>query len=127
MSMPEMSVETEAAVRAAMTDADALRERMLALYQQTDYEDLEHGAMALEIVHHTLGEVLEHKGLGGHIEATADSAAHAQAERLKSMVEHAIADASDLLRSHQNEDLETAIKALTIAEGSLEEVAERYE
>ena len=32
-----------------------------------------------------------------------------------------------LMGSHPSEDLETAIKAPTIAEGSLHEVAERYE
>jgi hypothetical protein len=32
-----------------------------------------------------------------------------------------------MLSSRPNDDLETAIKALTVATGSLEEVAERYE
>ena len=31
------------------------------------------------------------------------------------------------LKTHPSEDLETALKALGIAEGSLEEVAEHYE
>ena len=31
------------------------------------------------------------------------------------------------LKSHPSEDLETTLKALAIAEGSLEEVAEHYE
>ncbi|HWO42365.1 MAG TPA: hypothetical protein VNO43_11240 [Candidatus Eisenbacteria bacterium] len=31
------------------------------------------------------------------------------------------------LQRHRSEDLETALKALEIVEGSLEEVAERYE
>jgi hypothetical protein len=31
------------------------------------------------------------------------------------------------LKTHPSEDLETALKALEIAEGSLEEVAEHYE
>jgi hypothetical protein len=31
------------------------------------------------------------------------------------------------LKTHRSEDLETALKALEIAEGSLEEVAEHYE
>jgi hypothetical protein len=34
---------------------------------------------------------------------------------------------SHLLKTHPGEDLETALKALEIAEGSLEEVVERYE
>jgi hypothetical protein len=37
------------------------------------------------------------------------------------------AQAGKFLKTHPSEDLETALKALAIAEGSLEEVAEHYE
>jgi hypothetical protein len=37
------------------------------------------------------------------------------------------AQGSKFLKTHPSEDLETALKALEIAEGSLEEVAEHYE
>lgn len=36
-------------------------------------------------------------------------------------------EGSKFLKTHPSEDLETALKALTIAKGSLEEVAEHYE
>ena len=37
------------------------------------------------------------------------------------------AQGGKFLRTHPSEDLETALKALAIAEGSLQEVAEHYE
>jgi hypothetical protein len=110
-----------------MADADALRARILDLHVQTGYEDLEHGALGLEIVHHAIDEVLEHTGLGGRIAGSQDAEAHRMAERWKADVERILGEANELLATHENEDLETAIKALTVAEGSLEEVAERYE
>jgi hypothetical protein len=125
--MPELSAQMEDTLRQAMADADALRTRILELLQQTGYEDLEHGALGLDIVHHVIDEVLEHSGLGGHIEGTSDPDAHRQAESWKADVERILGEAKQLLTTHDNEDLENAIKALTVAEGSLEEVAERYE
>jgi hypothetical protein len=125
--MPEITPQAEAALKQAMSDSLALHERLMSLYRETQYEDLEHGAMALEIVKHTIEETLEHKGLGGHILGTNDPDAHRQAEGWKADVERIIASAAQLLTSHSNEDLEIAIKALTIAEGSLEEVAEKYQ
>ena len=37
------------------------------------------------------------------------------------------AQGAKFLKTHRSEDLETALKALEIAAGSFEEVAERYE
>jgi hypothetical protein len=37
------------------------------------------------------------------------------------------AEGGKFLKTHPSEDLETALKALEIAEGSLEEVAEHFE
>lgn len=125
--MPGLTSEHEQALRQAMGDADALRARIMELHQQTGYEDLEHGALGLEIVHHAIDEVLEHTGLGGHIAGTPDLEAHRQAEGWRADVQRILAEAAQLLATHDNEDLETAVKALTVAEGSLEEVAERYE
>lgn len=107
-------------------EVESLQGRIRALHQQTGNEDLEHAALGLEIVHHALEEVAEHTGLSGHIEPTQDAAAHRQAEGWLSAVRNLRAEAESFLRSHSNEDLETAIRALTIAEGSLDEVAERY-
>jgi hypothetical protein len=125
--MPELSTENAQALRTAIGDADALRERILMLYRETEYEDLEHAAIGLEIVHHAIDEVLEHTGLGGHIGGTPDADAHRQADAWQADVRRILVEAGRLLTTHDNEDLETAIKALTVAAGSLEEVAERYE
>ena len=104
-----------------------LRQRVTDLHKRTGYEDLEHAALGLEIVEHALEEVAEHTGLGGHIEGTHDAAAHQQAEGFVDQVRRLQEQARSFLSTHPSEDLETALKALTIAEGSLHEVAERYE
>ena len=104
-----------------------MRQRVLALHRETLYEDLEHGAIGLDITGHAIGEVLEHLGLGGGIVPTHDGEAHRQAEAWRGDVQRLMAEAGALLRTHPNEDLDTAIKALMVAAGSLKEVAERYE
>jgi uncharacterized protein YidB (DUF937 family) len=106
---------------------DELRQQLQSLHQQTGYEDLEHGLLGLDIVHHVVEEVAEHTGLGGHIEPTQDAAAHTRSEGWLTAVRNLRSEAQTFLGSHANEDLEIASKALTIAEGSLEEVAERYD
>jgi len=42
-------------------------------------------------------------------------------------VRHMETEGNNFMRSHRNEDLETALKALEIAEGSLKGVTEHYE
>ena len=81
----------------------------------------------LQIVNHAVEEVLEHTGLGGEIKHQSDASAHDRASGWLNDAQRIQSEARALLASQPNEDLETAIKALTIATGSLEEVVERYE
>ncbi len=106
---------------------EQLRAGIQALHQQTGYEDLEHAALGLEIVHHALEEMEEHTGLGGQIPHEPDAVAHRQAAGWLHDVQRIQAEATTFLTVHPSEDLETALKALTIAAGSLEEVEECYE
>jgi hypothetical protein len=125
--MPELTSQQEAALHKAEADVEALRAHVQALLGETQYADLEHADIGLQIVLHAVEETLEHQGLAGEMLHTPDAAAHAQAEGWLSDVKRIHAEASRMLASQPNEDLETAIKALTVATGSLEEVAERYE
>jgi hypothetical protein len=108
-------------------DIEHLSAVILALVNETHYNDLEHAVLGLQIVDHALGEAALDSGLGGHMEHTPDQALHGQASDLASRLETLSKDASAFLLAHPNEDLETAVTALEIAEGSLEEVVERYE
>jgi len=108
-------------------DVARLSAAISALVDETHYEDLEHALLGLRIVDHALEETAELAGLGGHLHRSPDPALHAQASDLKSRVEALAGDASAFLSAHPNEDLETAVTALEIADGSLEEVVERYE
>ncbi|HSD85705.1 MAG TPA: hypothetical protein VLG46_17715 [Anaerolineae bacterium] len=72
-------------------------------------------------------ETLEHTGLGGEIQHKQNLKAHRQAKQWQKIVKDLRAQGDKFLKSHPSEDLETALKALEIAEGSLEEVAEHYE
>jgi hypothetical protein len=83
--------------------------------------------LALEIAEHIVEETLEHTGLGGEIEHRPDPKAHGQAKQWYKIVKGLRVQGGKFLKTHPSEDLETALKALEIAEGSLEEVAERYE
>jgi hypothetical protein len=83
--------------------------------------------LALEIAEHTVEETLEHTGLGGEIKHHSDAKAYRQAKQWLNMVRGIKNQANKFLGAHPSEDLETALKALAIAEGSLEEVAEHYE
>jgi cell division protein ZapA (FtsZ GTPase activity inhibitor) len=96
------------------------------LHERTRYEDLEHAVLGLEIVDHALEEVEENKGIGGNIEAITDPTAHKAARSLLAGAQKLQKEANLLLKTRKNEDLETAIKALEISKGSLEEVLERY-
>ena len=104
-----------------------LEKRLHAIHKKTGYEDLAHGVLALEIAEHTVEETLEHTGLGGEIKHHSDAKAYRQAKQWLNMVRGIKNQANKFLGAHPSEDLETALKALAIAEGSLEEVTEHYE
>ena len=104
-----------------------LQKRLHAIHDKTGYEDLGHGVLALQIAEHTVEETLEHTGLGGEIQRKPNPAAHRRAKQWREIVKGLRAQGGKFLRTHPSEDLETALKALAIAEGSLEEVAEHYE
>ena len=104
-----------------------LQKRLQQIHEKAGYEDLGHGVLALQIAEHTVEEALEHTGLGGEIKHKPNAKAHRQAAQWCKIVKGLRAQGSKFLKTHPSEDLETALKALEIAEGSLEEVAERYE
>jgi len=104
-----------------------LQKKLQAVHKKTGYEDLAHGVLALEIAEHTIEETLEHTGLGGEIEHQPDAKAYDQAKKWLNTVKDIKNQGNEFLAAHPSEDLETALKALAIAEGSLEEVAEHYE
>jgi hypothetical protein len=104
-----------------------LQKKLAAIHRKTGYEDLAHGVLALEIAEHTVEETLEHTGLGGQIQQKRNPKAYRQAKQWHKIVKRLKNQGSKFLKTHPSEDLETALKALAIAEGSLEEVAEHYE
>jgi hypothetical protein len=104
-----------------------LQKQLQDIHNKTGYEDLEHGVLALQIAEHTVEETLEHTGLGGEIRHKRNPSAHRKAKEWHKIVKGLRVQGSRFLKMHPSEDLETALKALEIAEGSLEEVAEHYE
>lgn len=112
---------------ALQKEVQRLQKKLQAVHKKTGYEDLAHGVLALEIAEHTVEETLEHTGLGGEIEHHSDAKAYRQAKQWLNTVRGIKNQANKFLGAHPSEDLETALKALAIAEGSLEEVAEHYE
>jgi hypothetical protein len=114
-------------LKALMRDFKRLQSRLQAIHNKTGYEDLDHGVLALQIAEHTVEETLEHTGLGGEIQRKPNLAAHRKAKEWRNLVKNLRVQAGKFLKTHPSEDLETALKALAIAEGSLEEVAEHYE
>jgi hypothetical protein len=122
-----MTVAQANALKALRGELRRLRKRFQVLRDRTRYEDLGHGVLALEIAEHAVNETLHHTGLGGEIPRTPNPAAHRQARRWHDTVEDVRGQAGKFLRMHSSEDLETALKALEIAAGSFEEVAEHYE
>lgn len=117
---------TDPELQQAKAEVERLRQHMQALFERTHYEDLEHAGLGLDIVVHALEETLEHTGLGGHIPRQPDAAAHQQVVHWLAQVQGLRREAQEFLMPHPNEDLETALKALEIAQGSLHEVAEHY-
>ena len=114
-------------LQALKTEFTRLQKRLKAVHNETGYEDLAHGVLALEIAEHTVEETLEHTGLGGKISHKPNPKAHRQAKQWHTIVKGLRAQGGKFLKTHKSEDLETALKALEIVEGSLEEVAEHYE
>jgi len=110
-----------------MKELKRLQKRLQAIHAKSRYEDLEHGVLALKIAEHTVEETLEHTGLGGEIQHKSNPPAHRQAKQWHKIVKGLRTQGVKFLKTHPSEDLETALKALEIAEGSLEEVAEHYE
>ena len=104
-----------------------LQNQLKDTHKKTGYEDLEHGVLALQIAEHAVEETLEHTGLGGEIQRKPNSKAHRQAKQWQKIVKGLRVQGGKFLKTHPSADLETALKALEIAEGSLEEVAEHYE
>jgi len=125
MSQLEQAQKTQ--LTALRKEFQRLQKQLQAIHKKTGYEDLAHGVLALEIAEHTVEETLEHTGLGGEIQHKRNPRAHRQAQQWHKIVKGLRVQGGKFLKTHPSEDLETALKALKIAEGSLEEVTERYE
>jgi hypothetical protein len=114
-------------LKALKRELKRLQQRLQTLHHKTGYEDLEHGVLALEIAEHAVEETLEHTGLGGKIRRSSNPKAHRLAMQWHKIVKGLRSQGEKFFKTHPSEDLETALKALEIAAGSLEEVAEHYE
>ena len=125
--MTQLGHVQENQLKALMKEFKRLQKQLQVIHDKTGYEDLEHGVLALQIAEHTVEETLEHTGLGGEIQRKPNPAAHRRAKQWREIVKGLRAQGGKFLRTHPSEDLETALKALAIAEGSLQEVAEHYE
>jgi hypothetical protein len=106
--MADVTPQAASELRQIMGQVEGLRQQIQAVHQRTRYEDLEHADLGLEIVHHTLEEVLEHTGQGGHIASTPDPQAHQQAEAWLAQLRQLHGAAQSFLGTHPSEDLETA-------------------
>jgi hypothetical protein len=125
--MTQLGHAQENQLKALMKEFKRLQKQLRVIHDKTGYEDLEHGVLALQIAEHTVEETLEHTGLGGDIQRKPNPAAHRRAKQWREIVKGLRTQGGKFLRTHPSEDLETALKALAIAEGSLQEVAEHYE
>lgn len=114
-------------LKALKAEFKQLQKKLQNIHKKTGYEDLGHGVLALQIAEHTIEETLEHSGLGGEIHHQPNPKAHRQAKQWQKRVKGLRVQWGKFLKTHPSEDLETALKALEIAAGSLEEVAEHYE
>jgi hypothetical protein len=113
-------------LKALKEEFERLEKQLKDLHRKTGYEDLEHGVLALQIAEHAVEETLEHTGLGGVIQRKPNPKAHRQAKQWHKIVKGLRSEGAKFLKTHPSEDLETALKALEIAGGSLKEVAEHY-
>lgn len=125
--MSQLGKAHKAQLTSLRKEFQQLQKRLAAIHKKTGYEDLGHGVLALEIAEHTVEETLEHSGLGGDIQHKANPTAHRRVKRWHKIIKGIKSQGGKFLKTHPSEDLETALKALEIAEGSLEEVVEHYE
>jgi hypothetical protein len=125
--MSQLGQVQKTQLKALKKEFKQLQQRLRSIHDKTGYKDLEHGVLALQIAEHTVEETLEHTGLGGEIQHKRNLKAHRQAKQWHKIVKGIKNQGNQFLKTHPSEDLETALKALEIAEGSLEEVAEHYE
>ena len=125
MTQPEQAQKDQ--LKFLKDEFKRLQKQLQAVHDKTGYEDLEHGVLAVQIAEHAVEETLEHTGLGGEIRHKSNPKAHRQAKQWHKIVKGLRAQGGKFLKTHPSEDLETALKALEIAEGSLEEVAEHYD
>src|SRR6476469_1706902 len=119
MAMVQVGQAQKTQLTALRKELRRLQKQLQAIHKKTGYEDLAHGVLALEIAEHTVEETLEHTGLGGEIKHHSDAKAYRQAKQWLNMVRGIKNQANKFLGAHPSEDLETALKALAIAEGSL--------
>jgi hypothetical protein len=125
--MTQLERAQKVQLKSLMGKFKQLQKQLENIHKKTGYHDLEHGILALQIAEHTVEETLEHTGLGGEIRRKPNPNAHRQAKQWHKLVKKLRIQGGRFLKTHPSEDLETALKALEIAEGSLEEVAEHYE
>ena len=125
--MTQLGHVQENQLKALIKQFKRLQRQLQVIHDKSGYEDLGHGVLALQIAQHTVEETLEYTGLGGEIQHKPNPTAHRQAKQWHKIVKGLRAQGGKFLRTHPSEDLEAALKALEIAEGSLEEVAEHYE
>jgi hypothetical protein len=125
MTQLEQAQKTQ--LTALKKELQRLQKQLHTIHKKTGYEDLSHGVLALEIAEHTVEETLEHTGMGGEIQHKRNPSAHRKAKQWHKIVKGLRVQGGKFLKTHPSEDLETALKALEIAEGSLDEVAEHYE
>ena len=125
--MAQVRLAQKNQLKSLLKEFKRLEKKLQVIHDKTRYEDLAHGALALEIAEHTVEETLEHTGLGGEIKHKPNPKAHRQARQWYKIVKGLRVQGDKFLKNHPSEDLATALKALKIAEGSLEEVAEHYE
>ena len=125
--MAQLTPAQKNRLKALQKEFKRLQKELQQIHEKSGYEDLGHGVLALQIAEHTVEETLEHTGLGGEIQHKPNANAHQQAKQWHKIVKGLRVQGSKFLKAHPSDDLETALRALEIAEGSLEEVAELYE
>ncbi|HLI28836.1 MAG TPA: hypothetical protein VKZ60_17360 [Chloroflexota bacterium] len=97
-----------------------------ALAQQLPYAALAHADRRLPIAHHALVGVREHPGQSGHRAPLADAGTPRQAMEWLAAVRRLRGKSQARRATHPDEDLETARKALAIAEAWREATAARH-
>jgi len=126
--MAQLGKAQMAQLKALGAEFKRLQKRLQTVHKKTGYEDLAHGVLALEIAEHTVGgrnpRTYRAWGRDSH---KPNPKAHRLAKQWYRIVKGLRVQGGKFLKTHPSEDLETALKALEIVEGSLEEVAEHYE